>query len=129
MILTSNSKDNAVRLLDPYRANLEANGRIMAYYGKQEMPGSWTEDEFTTKGKVSFRALGAGQSPRGSRNEAIRPDVLLVDDFDTDEDTKNPDIIQKRWDWWEMHCTPHGPFPNLHWSSSAATSLPRTAAW
>lgn len=101
VILTSNSKDNAVRLLDPYRANLEANGRIMAYYGKQELPGSWTEDEFTTKWKVSFRALGAGQSPRGSRNEAIRPDVLLVDDFDTDEDTKNPDIIQKRWDWWE----------------------------
>ena len=101
VILTSNSKDNAVRLLDPYRANLEANGRIMAYYGKQELPGSWTEDEFTTKGKVSFRALGTGQSPRGSRNEAIRPDVLLVDDFDTDEDTKNPDIIQKRWDWWE----------------------------
>ena len=101
VILTSNSKDNAVRLLDPYRANLEANGRIMAYYGKQELPGSWTEDEFTTQGKVSFRALGAGQSPRGSRNEAIRPDVLLVDDFDTDEDTKNPDIIQKRWDWWE----------------------------
>ena len=31
--------------------------------------------------------------PRGSRNEAIRPDVLLVDDFDTDEDTKNPDTI------------------------------------
>lgn len=90
-----------MRLLDPYRVNLEANGRIMAYYGKQELPGSWTEDEFTTKGKVSFRALGAGQSPRGSRNEAIRPDVLLVDDFDTDEDTKNPDIIQKRWDWWE----------------------------
>lgn len=101
VILTSNSKDNAVRLLDPYRANLEANGRIMAYYGKQELPGSWTEDEFATKGKVSFRALGAGQSPRGSRNEAIRPDVLLVDDFDRDEDTKNPDIIQKRWDWWE----------------------------
>ena len=101
VILTSNSKDNAVRLLDPYRANLEANGRIMAYYGKQELPGSWTEDEFTSKGKFSFRALGSGQSPRGSRNEAIRPDVLLVDDFDTDEDTKNPDIIQKRWDWWE----------------------------
>ncbi len=107
VILTSNSKDNAVRLLDPYRANLEANGRIMAYYGKQELPGSWTEDEFTTKGKVSFRALGAGQSPRGSRNEAIRPDVLLVDDFDTDEDTKNPDIIQKRWDWWENASVSH----------------------
>lgn len=101
VILTSNSLDNAVRLLAPYRANLEANGRILAYYGLQQTPGSWTEDEFITKGGVAFRALGAGQSPRGSRNEAIRPDILLVDDFDTDDDTRNPDIIQKRWQWWE----------------------------
>ena len=101
VVLTSNSKDNAIRLLAPYRANLEANGRIMAYYGKQTTLGAWTEDEFITKQGVAFRAIGAGQSPRGSRNEAIRPDVLLVDDFDTDEDTKNPDIITKRWEWWE----------------------------
>lgn len=106
ILLTSNSKDNAVRLLAPYRANLEANARIEAYYGKQPSLGNWTEDEFITKGGVAFRAIGAGQSPRGSRNEAIRPDVLLVDDFDTDEDTKNPDIIQKRWEWWEQALYP-----------------------
>lgn len=101
VILTSNSKDNAVRLLAPYRAILEANGRIIAYYGRQQTLGTWTESEFITTGGVAFRALGAGQSPRGSRNEAIRPDLLLVDDFDTDEDTKNPDTIRKRWEWWE----------------------------
>lgn len=106
VILTSNSKDNAVRLLAPYRANFEANGRIIAYYGKQQSLGDWTEDEFITKSGAAFRAIGAGQSPRGSRNEAIRPDVLLVDDFDTDEDTKNPDIIQKRWEWWEQALYP-----------------------
>lgn len=106
VILTSNSKDNAVRLLAPYRANFEANGRIEAYYGRQQTLGSWTEDEFITKSGVAFRALGAGQSPRGARNEAIRPDVLLIDDFDTDEDTKNPDIIQKRWEWWEQALYP-----------------------
>lgn len=106
VILTSNSKDNAIRLLDPYRGNLEANGRIIAYYGKQQTIGAWTEDEFITKGGVAFRAIGAGQSPRGSRNEAVRPDVLLVDDFDTDEDTKNPDTIQKRWEWWEQALYP-----------------------
>jgi len=120
ILLTSNSNDNAVRLLAPYRANLEANARIEAYYGKQPSLGNWTEDEFITRGStfsagsgsaaalspVAFRAIGAGQSPRGSRNEAIRPDVLLVDDFDTDEDTKNPDIIQKRWEWWEQALYP-----------------------
>ena len=106
VILTSNSFDNAVRLLDPFRANLEANGRIIAYYGKQQSLGSWTEDEFITKQGVAFRALGAGQSPRGSRKDAVRPDVLIVDDFDTDQDTLNPDIIQKRWDWWEKELYP-----------------------
>lgn len=106
VILTSSSFDNAVRLLDPYRANLEANGRIIAYYGQQQSVGAWTEAEFITKQGVAFRALGAGQSPRGSRKDAVRPDVLLVDDFDTDQDTLNPDIIQKRWDWWEKALYP-----------------------
>lgn len=101
VILTSNSKDNAIRLLAPYRAILEANGRILAYYGAQVTIGTWTESEFITKSGAAFRALGAGQSPRGSRNEAVRPDILLIDDFDTDDDTKNPDVIQKRWEWWE----------------------------
>lgn len=106
VILTSNSKDNAVRLLAPYRAMLEANARINAYYGAQQSPGSWTDEEFITRHGVAFRALGAGQSPRGSRNEAIRPDVFLVDDFDTDEDCRNPDTINKRWEWWEKALYP-----------------------
>ena len=51
VILTSNSKDNAVRLLDPYRANLEANGRIMAYYGKQELPAHGPRMNSPPKGR------------------------------------------------------------------------------
>ena len=101
VILTSDSETNAIRLLLPYRANLEANGRIKAYYGEQMNLGSWTEKEFITKGGVAFRALGAGQSPRGSRNEEIRPDVIIPDDFDTDEDCRNPETIKKKWDWFE----------------------------
>ena len=128
VILTSNSKDNAVRLLDPYRANLEANGRIMAYYGKQELPGSWTEDEFTTKGKVSFRALGAGQSPRGSRNEAI-PTYCWSMTLIRTRIPRTRTSSRSAGTGGKMRCIPQGPFPNLHWSSSAETSSPRTAAW
>lgn len=101
VLLVSSSKDNAVRLLAPYRANLEANQRIIAYYGQQANLGNWTEDEFITKGGAAFRALGKGQSPRGSRNEEIRPDVLLVDDYDTDESVRNPDMVAKEWEWYE----------------------------
>ena len=72
IILTSNSKDNAERLLAPYRAFFESNERLIADYGPQANPGRWTESEFTTRGGAAFRAVGAQQSPRGSRNEELR---------------------------------------------------------
>lgn len=100
ILLVSNNLDNAVRLLAPYRANLEANERIKFYYGEQ-VGITWTNNEFITKKGVAFRALGARQSPRGSRNENIRPDTLLLDDFDTDEECRNPDILDAKWKWFE----------------------------
>jgi hypothetical protein len=106
VILSSSSYDNAERLLEPYRANLDSNPLIEAYYGKQYNPGHWESGEFVTKKGAAFRALGAGQSPRGSRNEEMRPDVLLSDDFDTDEDCRNIDTVKKKWDWFEQSLYP-----------------------
>lgn len=101
VVLTSNSFDNAVRLLKPYKSILEKNDRIINDYGQQESYGAWAESEFITRKGVAFRAIGAGQSPRGTRNDAVRPDVLLIDDFDTDEDCRNPDTVDKKWQWVE----------------------------
>jgi len=102
VMLASATQDSAKRLLDPYRANFEANGRIKAYYGTQINLGSWTDTEFIPKCGCAFRAIGAGNAPRGSRNEAVRPDVLLVDDFDTDEDCRNIETVTKKWEWYEQ---------------------------
>ena len=102
VMLASSTQDAARRLLAPYKANLEGNQRLIAFYGEQTSLGNWTDLEFITRDGVAFRAVGAGNAPRGSRNEAVRPDVLLVDDFDTDEDCRNPDIIQKKWEWYEQ---------------------------
>lgn len=106
ILLISNSLENAARLLAPYKVNFEANNRIINDYGPQENLGAWTDTEFITKKGVAFRAIGAGQSPRGTRNEAIRPDVILIDDIDTDQDCLNPDIIEKRWKWIEEALIP-----------------------
>jgi predicted phage terminase large subunit-like protein len=101
ILLISNSFDNATRLLMPYKANLEHNKRIIQDYGMQESAGNWQAAEFTTQNGVAFRALGAGQSPRGTRNEEVRPDIILFDDVDTDADCLNPEIISKKWRWIE----------------------------
>jgi predicted phage terminase large subunit-like protein len=101
VLLVSNSLDNAVRLLMPYKANLEYNRRIIQDYGIQENSGTWQMSEFTTVNGAAFRAIGAGQSPRGARNEEIRPDIILFDDVDTDAECQNREMVAKRWRWIE----------------------------
>ncbi|MDM8176853.1 hypothetical protein QT327_21300 [Olivibacter sp. 47] len=99
ILLVSNSQDNAVRLLTPYRLQLENNQRIIHDYGLQEKVGSWTDSEFTTLSGFSMRALGAGQSPRGTRNGASRVDCIIIDDIDTDEECRNPRRIKEKFKW------------------------------
>ena len=106
VIIASATQTSAEKLLMPYRANFEGNGRIKAFYGNQVVPGRWTDSDFTAKCGCSFYAIGAGNAPRGSRNEEVRPDVILVDDFDTDEDCRNPVTLDKKWSWWEKALYP-----------------------
>lgn len=101
VLLVSNSADNAERLLLPFMLILERNKRIIADYGEQRNEGSWQASEFIAKCGCSFRSLGAGQSPRGTRNEAIRPDFILIDDIDTDEECRNAERIKTKWKWIE----------------------------
>lgn len=106
VLLVSNSADNAERLLLPYKANLERNNRLINDYGTQRRIGSWESNEFKTRKGIAFRALGAGQSPRGTRNDAKRPDVILIDDIDTDELCRNQERVKELVKWIEQALIP-----------------------
>lgn len=97
-LYVSNTEDNAQRLLLPVKSQLEKNNRIIYDYGIQES-SNWSAGEFVTKKGVAFRALGAGQSPRGTRNEEIRPDGIVIDDIDTDEEVRNSKRIDQKVNW------------------------------
>ena len=101
ILLISSSQDKATLLLKPFKINFEKNPRIINDYGKQETFGEWTENCFTVQAGATFLAIGKGQTPRGLRNEEVRPDCLLISDLDTDEDCRNPDMIAKDWAWFE----------------------------
>lgn len=101
IILASATQDSAERLLRPYRAHLENNPRIKQFYDEQK--GSlWTSTEFVTKKGASFIGIGFGNAPRGSKNDDLRIDCLLIDDFDTDEDCRNETTINNKWNWFEQ---------------------------
>ena len=106
VLLVSNSHDNAERLLEPYKKAFEQNSLLKSYYGDLREPGNWTAGEFSLTTGATFRALGALESPRGTRKDAFRPDTILSDDFDTDADCRNPDIVNKKWNWFEEALLP-----------------------
>lgn len=106
VIIASATETAAEKLLAPYKANFEANGRLKQFYGSQTTPGGWTSTQLSLRCGASFYAIGAGNAPRGVRNEAIRPDCILVDDFDTDEDCRNPVTLDKKWQWFEKALYP-----------------------
>ena len=101
VIMASATNDGARKLLNQYRAQFEANERLKYFYGNL-IGDKWTEDYFTLSTSVSFKALGRGQSPRGVKMDEVRPDVLLMDDYDTDEECRNPETVNNKWNWFEQ---------------------------
>lgn len=106
VVLASATEESAEKLITPYRINFERNSRLKQFYGKQEVVGAWGKTDFSLKCGARFVAIGAGSAPRGARNEEIRPDVIYLDDFDTDKDCRNPDILKKKWEWFEQALYP-----------------------
>lgn len=105
-LLVSHSNDNATELLMPYLINLESNDRLIHDYGLQKGYRRWETGKFVTRQGASFRALGAKESPRGTKNEEKRPDVIRVDDIDTDERCKSKDRMKSLWAWVEQALIP-----------------------
>jgi len=106
MLMVSKTEGNAIRLLAPYKANLEANQRLINDYGTQERVGSWREDEFITRKKAAFRAVGAEQNPRGSKLEDLRVNTIVFDDLDDDEVCRNSDRVEQRFNWCQQAVIP-----------------------
>ncbi len=99
MLLVSYSHDNAEELLRPLKLQLERNPRLIQDYGVFKSLDAWEADKFVTRKGKSFRALGSGQNPRGTREEEARPDFILVDDIDDDVLVRNPKRLNDAWDW------------------------------
>ncbi len=105
-LLCSKTETNAQLLLAPYMANFETNHLLINDYQKEKNTGDWTMKKFTTLSGWTFRAVGAEQNPRGSKNEELRINVIDADDLDDDEVCRNIERLDAQWLWWEKAVLP-----------------------
>ena len=99
MLLIGKSEKAAIRQLQGVQAELQFNPRYINDYGEQLQVGNWDEGDFIAKDGTAFLALGMGQSPRGARNGADRPDLIVADDLDDNKLSKNPARVTEMVDW------------------------------
>ena len=106
MVIVANNFDKAKILLSDLQAEFEANSRIINDFGEQKMQGSWEDGSFRTANGFIAKALGMGQSPRGLRVGARRPDYIVCDDLDDRETIKNPRRMREYAQWIEKDLIP-----------------------
>jgi len=99
MIIASSTGDKAATLLSDLRAQFEANELWRNDYGNLCAPGEWRSDYFATVNDCGFWAFGRGQSPRGVRKAASRPNYCVVDDIDDKTLCRNSRRVRDTVDW------------------------------
>lgn len=99
VLMIGRNNENAIRLMSDIQAELKGNQLYIRDFGEQESKGNWQLGSFITNEGKFFKALGAGQAPRGLRNRENRPDYILLDDVDDDKLCQNDDRVEKLYQW------------------------------
>lgn len=94
ILIVSNSEALAINFMRSLKMNIESNERILRYFGKK-WSDKWTENHLIlVNPRVSIRAIGWGAQIRG-----FRPDLIIMDDIESDETVISEDIRKKMRDW------------------------------
>ena len=100
-LLISDTADQAKTLLAAVKAELEANARLHLDYPEAVGMGRmWRNDTIVTRDGRMVRALGSGQRIRGLRHGAARPDLVIGDDLENDEQVRQFEQRRKTRQWW-----------------------------
>lgn len=99
VVLSSANEKKAQGLLADLQEQLMFNKRFIADFGEQYKSGKWDNGHFVTNDGIGFWAFGRGQSPRGVREAALRPNLVIVDDIDDAEIVKNRERVREATDW------------------------------
>lgn len=112
VLIGSANEDKAVTLLSDLQAQFTANEKFIYDYGNRAAFGDWQDGNFSTSDGCGFWAFGRGQSPRGVRKAAKRPNYAVIDDIDDKVIVKNRERVREAVDWIieDMYgaCSIHG---------------------
>lgn len=98
-IILSDSSDQAEGFLTDIKTELEENRIIHEDFG--DLQGKvWKNSVILTSTDIKLEAIGSGKKIRGRRHRNWRPDLIVLDDIENDENVNTPDQRKKLESWF-----------------------------
>ncbi|MCK9376214.1 MAG: phage terminase large subunit [Syntrophobacterales bacterium] len=98
ILIGSDTEDLASDLTGYIYLELLYNERLQQDFGEL-VKGNRAVDDFITLNDVRVKARGRGQRLRGLKHKQWRPDLVILDDLENDNNVRNPDIVSSILDW------------------------------
>jgi len=97
-LIVGSSEKRAQERLESVAHELDTNEDLHELFGNPR-GRVWAEDRIVLANGVIIQALGRGQKMRGAKYINWRPDFVLLDDVDEDDESRNPDVHEKTVNW------------------------------
>lgn len=99
VIILSDSSDQADGFLGDIKTELEDNVLIKEDFGIMEGK-VWKSNVILLKNGTKIESIGSGKKIRGRRHKQWRPDLIVLDDVENDENVNTPDQRKKLASWF-----------------------------
>jgi predicted phage terminase large subunit-like protein len=99
-LILSDSSDQAEGFLSDIKIELEDNEAIKEDFGSLKGNKVWKNSVIVTSTNVKIEAIGSGKKIRGRRHRNWRPDLIVLDDVENDENVNTKEQRKKLENWF-----------------------------
>ncbi|MBE2895466.1 phage terminase large subunit [Pasteurellaceae bacterium HPA106] len=108
-LIVMDSIDQAYPMLEAIKAELEFNQRLRIDFPDCSGQGRvWQASTIITAQNQKVQVAGSGKKLRGLRHGAYRPDLVVLDDIENDEQVRSPEQRDKLHSWLKKTVLPLG---------------------
>jgi len=99
ILIVGPSEQRAVEHLESVSRELQMNDGIRAVFGEPQIT-TLTQTKIVLRNGRSILAVGRGQNIRGIKQLGVRPELILVDDFEDEENVLTPEGRRAMLRWF-----------------------------
>jgi predicted phage terminase large subunit-like protein len=99
--IVSDTGPQAEQFILDIKTNLEENELLLADFGNLvKRKKIWRQQEVVTDTNIHLAGKSAGQSLRGVKYNSVRPDLIVIDDLENDENVETDGQRTKLYNWF-----------------------------